>query len=321
MNTIIKRLAVLSLVVFTAVIAASGQAKKPTVMVMPGDAWCNANGYTLTYDNQGHKTVISDYERALRENIDLGTTITKIGELMAERGFPLKDLASVVRSINQNAVEDEMTTSRTTGATLAESPLDRLYNRAKADIIVELVWRVNTLGPKQSITYSLKGVDAYTGKQVAASEGTGPQSFSAEVPVLIEEAVLEHIDNFTSQLQAHFDDMAENGREIVLNVRVFDNGSGLSLEDEYDGEELTDIIDSWVNANTVNHRYNLSDATDNALHFEQVRIPLYRENGSAMDARAFSNTLRKFLSKPPYNITCKILTKGLGRADIILGEK
>lgn len=314
---------ILCLILFVGYIVPEGlaQAKKPTLMVVPGDTWCTANGYTISSDNQGHTTVIPDYGRALRENMDLNAAITKINELMAERGFPLKDMASIIKTINQNSIEDEMVLSRSSGASLGESPLDRLYNRAKADILVELSWKVNTLGPKQSITYILKGVDAYTGKQVASSEGTGAQSFSAEVPVLIEEAVLDHMDNFTSQLQAHFDDMAENGREIILNVRVFDNGSGLSLEDEFDGDELTDIIESWMNANTVKHRYNLSDATENTLHFEQVRIPLYRENGSAMDARAFSNSLRKYLSKPPYNITCKLLTKGLGRADIVLGEK
>lgn len=304
-----------------AVPSASAQAKKPTIMVVPDDAWCTANGYMLETDEQGKKTRTPDYERALQENIDLVTTITKIGELMNERGFPLKDLSSAIKSINRNSAEDEMLTSSTSGATLAESAYDRIISRAKADIIIEVLWRVNTIGPKRSITYQLKGVDAYSTKNVASAEGTSPSSFSAEIPVLIEEAVLEKMDGFTSQLQAHFDDMLQNGREVVLNVRVFDNGSGLSLEDEYDGEELADIIDSWMAQNTVEHRFNLSDQTENLMRFEQVRIPLYRPNGTAMDTRHFANSLRKFLSGSPYNLTSKVITKGLGRADIILGEK
>lgn len=298
-----------------------GQVKKPTLMFVPSDTWCSANGYMMDFENQGRKVAIPDYEKALREDMDIANVLVKIQELMAERGFEVKDLASLCKTINQNTAEDEMTVSRKSGATLSETPLDRLYNRAKADIIVEVGWKVNNVGPKSSVTYTLKGVDAYTNKQVAAAQGTGPQSFSAEVPVLLEEAVLEKMDSFMSQLQAHFDDLFENGREIILTVRIFDNGSDLSFEEEYGGEELTDIIDNWVNQNTVNHRYNLSDATETTLHFEQVRIPLYRENGQAMDARAFSNSLRKFLNKAPYNIQCKILTKGLGRADVILGEK
>lgn len=319
MKSIFKYIATAALALIPVI--TSAQAKKPTIMVIPADTWCYENGFMNTYNNQGKETKVPDYESAVQENMDLVNVITKIGQLMADRGFPLKDLAATVRNINQSNAEDEMTVSRTSGATLAESPLDRLLNRAKADILVELAWKINSVGPKKSVTYTLRGIDAYTGKQVAAAQGTGPQSFSAEVPVLLEEATLERLDNFASQLQAHFDDLLENGREVTVNIRVFDNGSGLSLEDEYDGEMLTDIIDDWMAQNTVNHRYSLTDATDNMMRFEQVRIPLYRENGTAMDTRYFVRTLSKYLAKQPFGIQSKILTKGLGRADLVLGEK
>lgn len=290
------------------------QAKKPTIMVVPAQPWCEKQGYMI-------EAGVPDYEKAIQQNIELYNVIAKIGELMADRGFPLKDLSSSIRNIRQNSAEDEMTTSRTSGSTLAESPLDRLLARAKADILVEVLWNVNETGPRRSVTYTLKGVDAYTQKQVATSSGTGAPSFSADTPVLLEEAVLENMDNFAAQLQNHFDDMLENGREIILTVKVFNNGSGLNFEDEYAGTELTDVIDNWMGQNTVKNRYSLEDATENVLHFEQVRIPLYRENGTAADARWFSGQLRKMLQKPPYNIKSKIVTKGLGRADLILGEK
>lgn len=298
-----------------------GQAKKPTIMVVPADVWCSENGYMTTYDNQGDMVSVPDYEKAVQNDMDLVNAITKIGELMAERGLPLKDLASTVRSIRQSSAEDEMTVSRSSGSSLAESPLDKLLNRAKADILVELAWKINTVGPKQSVTYTLRGIDAYTNKQVAAAQGTGIPSFSAEIPVLIEEATLEKMDGFIAQLQAHFDDLLANGREVNVNIRVFDNGSGMSLEDEYDGYELIDIIDDWMAQNTVQHRYSLTDATENMMRFEQVRIPLYRENGMPMDTRRFVTELRRYLSKEPFNITSKVLTKGLGRADLVLGEK
>lgn len=298
-----------------------GQAKKPTIMVVPADVWCSENGYMTTYDNQGDEVSVPDYEKAVQNDMDLVNAITKIGELMAERGLPLKDLASTVRSIRQSSAEDEMTVSRSSGSSLAESPLDKLLNRAKADILVELAWKINTVGPKQSVTYTLRGIDAYTNKQVAAAQGTGVPSFSAEIPVLIEEATLEKMDGFIAQLQAHFDDLLANGREVNVNIRVFDNGSGMSLEDEYDGYELIDIIDDWMAQNTVQHRYSLTDATENMMRFEQVRIPLYRENGIPMDTRRFVTELRRYLSKEPFNITSKVLTKGLGRADLVLGEK
>ena len=298
-----------------------GQAKKPTLMVVPANTWCSENGYMTTFEDQGVKIDIPDYERAVNSNSDLMNVIIKVQELMTERGFQIKDLSQSIKSLKQSAAEDMMTTSRSSGSSLAESPLDKLLSRAKADIIMEVGWKINTTGPKSSVTYTLRGLDSYSNKQVAAASGTGASSFSSEVPVLVEEAVIDKMDGFLSQLQDHFNDMAENGREIVVDIRIFDNGSGLTLEEEYNGEELTDIIDDWMAKNTVNGRYNLSDATETMLKFEQVRIPLYRPNGSAMDARQFVTQLRKFLQGQPYGLSSKILTKGLGKANLVIGEK
>lgn len=300
----------------------NAQAKKPTLMVVPGKTWCTANGYVNESNHQGRKITNPDYERALGEDFDLLNVITKVNELMAERGFPMKDLSAVIGDLNQSEMEDEMTVSTTSGAELGETALERLQRRAKADIMVEVAWKVNTTGPKRSVTYNLRGLDAYSNKQIAAAQGTGAPTFSAETPVLLEEAVVEKMDQFLSQLQNHFDDMVENGREVSLKLQIFNNGSGLSFEEEYNGMELSEIIDEWMDNNTVNHRYSLSDASENVMNFEQVRIPLYNERDRALDTRMFARQLQKFLQASPYNITSKIKAGGgLGRATLVLGEK
>lgn len=262
------------------------QAKRPTLMVIPADSWCAANGYMTTEDGKQ----VPDYEKAWQENQDLFSVVAKIGELMTDRGFPLKDMSQSLKNIGQ----------------------------VRTDILMEVGWKVNKTGPKQSVTYTLRGVDAYTLKQIAAGSGTGKPSFSAELPVLIEEAVLERMDNFADQLQAHFNDLLENGREVSVSVRA---ENGIKFGNEYEGEELTDIIDEWMALNTVGHRYNLSNATETMLDFEQVRIALYADNGMALDTRRFVNDLRKKLSAAPYNIPSKIETNGLGKATLILGKK
>ncbi|MEG1574279.1 MAG: DUF6175 family protein [Bacteroidales bacterium] len=246
--------------------------------------------------------------------------ISKINTLMADRGFPLKNLESVVKSIEQRSAEDMMTVSKTSGAEIAESSLDKLRRTAKADIILQLGWKVNTAGPKRSITYILQGIDAYTDKQIAGAEGTGAPSMSAEIPLLLEEAVLSNMDNFVARLQAHFEDLLTNGREAAVDINVFDNGSGIDLEKEYDGTELTEIIDDWINQNTVSHRYNKSDASETHIYFEQVRVPLYDANGKAMDTESFVRGLRKYL-RDTYKINSKVMPKGLGRAVLVIGEK
>lgn len=295
-----------------------GQAKKPTIMVIPSDVWCNDNSLMVTVDNLGNTDYVPDYEKAVL-NADLMGVITKINGLMSDRGMPLKDLSQTMKSIKEDQALNDQTLSKS-GASIAVTTRDMLLDRAKADIIIEVGWQLHKKGPQKELTYSLRALDAYTNKQVAENSGTMPPSYSSTVPVLLEEAVLEKMDGFVSQLQAHFDDLFANGREIAVRVLVFE-GTGISLEDEYDGEELIDVIDNWMYDNTVSHRYNLSSATENRLDFEQVRIPLYDERGRAMDARRFINNLRKYLRGEPFNMEIKNTTRGLGKAELILGEK
>lgn len=311
----------LSIVMLTlCTVSAMGQAKKPTLMVVPSDAWCKEHGFEQTFDNQGTPEQIPDYKAAVSTDKQLNAVISKINILMADRGFPLKDLQQNVKSINNLSAEDRLITSKRSGSAITESPLDRLRRTAKADIILEIDWTVNTLGPKSSITYNLRALDAYSNKQVAGAEGTGTGSFSAELPVLLEEAVQDHMDAFTARLQEHFDDLLENGREVVLDMRIFDS-STVDFEKEYNGYELNEVIDNWLADNCVNHRFSKSDATETMILYEQVRIPLYKQNGMAQDTYGFARDLARFLGAAPYNITVKTINRGLGRCLLVFGEK
>ncbi|MBR6087394.1 MAG: hypothetical protein IKP84_05875 [Prevotella sp.] len=301
-------------------VSAMGQAKKPTLMVVPSDAWCKEHGFEQTFDNQGTPEQIPDYKAAVSTDKQLNAVISKINILMADRGFPLKDLQQNVKSINNLSAEDRLITSKRSGSAITESPLDRLRRTAKADIILEIDWTVNTLGPKSSITYNLRALDAYSNKQVAGAEGTGTGSFSAELPVLLEEAVQDHMDAFAARLQEHFDDLLENGREVVLDMRIFDS-STVDFEKEYNGYELNEVIDNWLADNCVNHRFSKSDATETMILYEQVRIPLYKQNGMAQDTYGFARDLARFLGAAPYNITVKTINRGLGRCLLVFGEK
>lgn len=297
-----------------------GQAKKPTIMVVPSDVWCIQNHFSSNYDNQGVQETVPDYTKALQNDPNLLLAIGKINTLMTDRGFPLKDLQSVTKSINQKNAEDNMIQSKTSGASLAENPIDRLRRVAKADIIMQLTYTLNVQGPKYSITYNLQGLDAYTNKQVAGAQGTGKQTFTAELPVLLEEAVMNNMDNFCDQLMQYFEDIQENGREVAVDIRVFDTGSGLDLETEFDDRELSEIIDDWMSDNTVNHVFNKSDGSETFIQYEQVRIPLYKTNGQQMDTESFVRELRSFLKKT-YKIESKVMTRGLGRCILAIGEK
>lgn len=296
---------------------AFSQAKKPTLMVVPSDLYCNQHGYMQRFDNQGQTENVPDYKRALQNDPQLLTGITVIGQMMADRGFPLKLMEQELKSLNEESAEDALLTSKS-GSDVAESPVDRLKKKSKSDIILQVTWLVNRTGPKYSLTFNLQGIDAYTNKQIAACQGTGDPTFSAELPVLIEESIANHLETFTTQLQNHFDDMFENGREITLRVKKWED-SEFDLESEFGGTELSDIIEDWISANTVKGRFNTSDATENFMYFEQVRIPLFDENQRAMDARRWTRGLINKLKT--LGVPAKLMMKGLGQATIVIGGK
>ncbi|WP_026055198.1 DUF6175 family protein [Anaerophaga thermohalophila] len=298
---------------------AFGQAKKPTLMILPSDNWCNQRYFMTEFNNQGAKVKVPDYKLAFQEDTELGQVISKISSLMAEEGFPLKNAEQELKNIEARRAEDNMTMSRTSGASIAESPLDMLKKRAKADILIQIWWKVTKTDKGKAVSFTLEAFDSYTSKLIASSTGTGEPSDDI-VPILLLEAVSQHINPFLNQLQNYFNDMFENGREIHLTVKRWNNWE-YYLDDEIKNKEIIDYINEWMRENTVNGRYNLTDATENFIRFEQVRIPIYNKYDQPMDARDFTNDLRKYLRDEPFNFDIKLLTRGLGEAILILGEK
>ena len=299
------------------------QAKKPTIMVVPSRQWCIQRGYFSEFDNFGVREKMPDYQKAFDENPDLLLVISKINSLYTDRGFPLKDLSQTLSSISRGSAEDAATSLDRQNAgkgALTESLYDKIRNIAKADILIEIQWNINKSGPQQSITFVMRGLDAYSDKQIAGAEGTGDRSVSSVVPVLLEEAVLKHIDNFNARLQSHFDDLFANGREIKIELRRDDTWDK-DFETEFGSEELSALIEDWLSKNTKSGRFSTEEATENKLVFTQVRIAMYDGSGKAIDARAFGRTLQKFLKAAPFNIESKVVTKGLGFVQLICGRK
>lgn len=297
-----------------------GQAKKPTLMILPSDNWCEQRIFMTEFDNQGTKQKVPNYKQAFQEDNEIGQVISKIGSLMIDRGFPLKDAEQELKAIEQRTAEDNMTTSNASGAGLSESPLDKLKNRAKADIVIQIWWKVSKTEQGKVVSFVLEAFDAYTSKRIAAASGNSTPNATDIVPVLLQNAILANIDTFAAQLQSHFDDMFANGREIRLTVRKWNNWDK-DLETKIDGEEITDHITKWMDANTVQGKFNKTDASENIVRFEQVRIPLVDDKNKALDARDFGKKLQKHLKVAPYNFEVKLMTRGLGEAILVLGEK
>ncbi|MCZ2249100.1 MAG: DUF6175 family protein [Bacteroidia bacterium] len=293
-----------------------GQAKKPTIMVLPSDNWCEQRYFMSEFDNQGTKQKVPNYKQAFQEDTELGQVITKLNSLLIRKAFEPKVAEQELKSIEAKTAEDNMTKSVASGAQIYESQLDKLRKRVKMDIIIQLWWKVNK---DKSVSFTLEAFDAYTNKSIAAQTFNAPPSDDV-MPVKLEKAISNSFDPFLGDLQNHFNDMLINGREILITLKRWDNWDK-NFETEINGEELTDYINKWMNENTVSKRFNRTEATENLIIFEQVRIPIYDKNNNPMDAREFAKGLQKYLKASPFNYEVKLMQRGLGEAVLVLGEK
>lgn len=295
------------------------QAKKPTLMILPSDNWCEQRYFMTEFDNQGIKQKVPNYKQVFQEDSEIGQVISKIGSLMIDRGFLLKDAEQELKALESRSAEDNMTTSTTSGSSISESPIDKLRNKAKADITIQISWKFNKPEQGRSVSFVLEAFDAYTSKRIAASSGTSAPNNTDVVPVLLQNAILANIDPFVAQLQKHFDEMATEGREVMLTVKRW-NTWDKNLETEIENKEINDYITEWMQKNTVKGRFSATP-NENITILEQVRIPMYDSNNNAMDARQFAKGLQKYLKGAPFNFEVKLMTRGLGEAVLILGEK
>lgn len=292
---------------------------KPTLMILPSDNWCAARYFMTSFTSQGQKTDVPDYQTAFRQDTELPLVISKIGQLLTDRGYSLKDAEMQLKNIAQRAAEDNMTQSRSTGASIAESPLDALKRRAKADIVIQIGWSAEGVGNDSPISFTIEAFDAYTSKRIATSTGT-TNGRTDNMAQNLEKAVEKNIKPFCKQMDDWYDGIRRTGREIVLTIRTWDDWDG-SLDDEFGGNELLESIRGWLQGHTVKGQFNLSDATDDMAQFEQVRIPLVGADGNSLDARAFARQLQRYLKAAPFNLPSKLMMRGLGDATLVIGEK
>jgi hypothetical protein len=237
--------------------------------------------------------------------------------MLIRKAFAPKVAEQELKSIEAKTAEDNATKSVSSGAKIFESQLDKLRKRVKMDIIIQIWWKLNK---DKSVSFTLEAFDAYTSKSIAA------QTFNASpsddiIPVKLEKAISNSFDPFLGDLQNHFNDMLTYGREVLITLKRWDNWDK-NFETEINGEELTDYINKWMTENTVNHSPNRSEASENLIIYEQVRIPIYDKDGKTpLDAREFAKGLQKYLKGSPFNYEVKLMQRGLGEAILVLGEK
>lgn len=304
----------LSFLAFATVSSLLAQAVQPSLMVFPSRAWCHQNGFEkVVVKANGKEVRVQEYDKAFIDNKDLGPAVRTIGKMMQDRGFQLVDLEAQLASQDLESALDNAGDED-----IDVSAYDKLLETAGPDIALHINYYTETQGPRVTLFYDLTAFDAYTNKQVAS---TGLISYgpvmSAPLQTLIQSALLSSIDAFNAQLMQHFMDMQEKGREISVRINTF-SGWEDGLETEVNGRELTEILEEWMTNNCVAGRNHQKTASETSMYYDSARIPLFNENGKAVQAKQWLNGLRKYLKT--LNVPSKVKTRGLGQAQLIIGE-
>jgi hypothetical protein len=308
-----KKILVIALVAMLPFIAFAQGAKKPTLMVIPSNNWFSKNNFMNQHDNLGKIEYVPDFEAAFMNSTDLKTAISTINDLMGLREFPLKDVESVLAAIKTRAAED-----LADDHAAAESMLDMVLKRAKCDITLELTWEVKAQGMRKCVAVTLRGLDAYTSKQIATLQNQSDLTLAFDLGVELQKCLEGDFDNFCQGLMTHFDDMGQNGREVFLRIQTED-GSDIDLEaEEIEGVTIGEFIEEWLGNNCVNGSFSTLDATGTMMQFEQVRIPLFNDKGRATDARSWARGLANAIKAAGF--TTRVKMRGLGEATVYIAR-
>lgn len=297
----------------------------PRIIVAPSDAWCIEHGYFVEVDRFGQQKRLPDYRAALQGDQDLSSVITEIGALMKERGFDLVLLEESLKRVEKTAAEDEARALDNQEAGMGgirKTNLERLRETVTADFWVKVGWSVKNMGPRAAVNFSIVSFDAYSDRQIAASQGSGmPVMRSAlDVTAQLRAEAAANIEQFNRQLMATFEDIQANGRIVTLSCKCVE-GSEYDFESEVDGGAyVSDIIEDWVADHALNGKYAPSKVSTNEMMFDEVRMPLVNERGRPMQASRWIRGLKSEL-KSKYDLSIRCDVEGKGNITVVLGAE
>lgn len=291
--------------------------QKPTIMVVPEKAWCINQGY-VRKDNPKSP----DYEKALLDN-DVLNVVTEMGGIMADRGYPLKNLRNALDELSNEAAIDIAAVSKGDGE-IMEDDLDKLTRIAQADILVQIAFTRQQAGARNRVEFRVTSVDAANSKQIDGRTGNSSAS-GAPINMLLKESVLGFMDNFAGGIQRYFQDVAKNGREGNIIFKIADDcPMNFESEVKLNGEtgELSEAIEYWLSENAMDSNFTQGGKSRVRLNFEQVRFPLYGKGKfggkqKAINAEGFVKPIGKFLSQ--FGISVATVPAGIGKVYVILG--
>ena len=226
-----------------------------------------------------------DIRKTIEGDPNIRLVLSKIRESFDRRNYTTVDFESKLKAQSANNAL----------AQGAQKDLrSMIIQGSGADIYVEAEYILNESASGNSVKIIMKACDVSTGAALANKDAFSGQFYTNDIGRLAGAAVEKVSDEFLSVIQSKFDDIVANGRSIAVNFTV-DGASAVTLQQEFNGTELADLITDWVASHSFQNNYHVQGSTELELIFDDVRIPLKDDNGRNYNIQMFDRELRQYL--------------------------
>ncbi len=145
-----------------------------------------------------------------------------------------------------------------------------IYVEAKLDIVKHPGYN-----NANSVTVILEGYQNGTGNLLGSKTGHSRVNTTADVGILVGQAMDTVTTGFLNLMQKRFDDIRANGQSVYVELAL---GSNAKQDFDYEipskNKFLAEVIEDWVREHAVNGVANSQGVLDRKMIFSDVRIPL-----------------------------------------------
>lgn len=287
----------------------------PALMVIPADQVLQRGGYISQISVNGETVTERKYNDYLLNDNDSKQIISSIQDEFIKVNFPLSDFEQTLKQLRNDSARD-------LADGISKDAKTELLSVAQPDIILEVDYDLkhslasHDYSNPRTVSYTLRAIDAYTNKVVAAI--SADQLKGASAATCIAKSLDEEMKKFTNDIQNYFSNILTMGREVTIRVNVAE-GSNINLSNEsIEGDTYADWIIDYVKTNTVKGAYKMQRNSDKELYFVNARIPLIQPDGTQYGVYDWSRDLSKNLRK---NLGVKCANRAQGLGEVVLTIK
>lgn len=248
-----------------------------------------------------------DVRAILDHNQMLSYAVSKMTSEFSSRGYKTKDFLAQLKRAKRN---DVLTAGSQSDA------VAKMIQNMGADIIVTAKVMATTDASRRSeVSLELSAIEFQTAGTLSSATYQSGKYVTTDTIKLTDYALKKVKDEFFTKLQASFNNMVKNGREMavqmVLSKSVTDWDFDQPLPDG--SAAFKTVLEDWLQANALNGVYDMSRSNDKVIDLS-VQVPIWDEaQGRAYTISRFSTELKNFLDeKLGGEYVASVVTMGQG---------